>query len=115
MGIQRIDRSMWITVCAAISANLLGKRAEIEVVSPADGLLTEALQQPVLGILYDPANDVLTILLEGIDHFVFQPTELYLDFRLGGDLTLGILDTANAWRIVLLRDPLMLPHAAALA
>ena len=69
MGIQRIDRSMWITVCAAISANLLGKRAEIEVVSPADGLLTEALQQPVLGIIYDPANDALTILLEGIDHF----------------------------------------------
>jgi hypothetical protein len=115
MGIQRIDRSMWITVCAAISANLLGKRAEIEVVSPADGLLTEAPQEPVLGITYDPANDVLTILLEGIDHFVFHPSELYLDFSLGGGFTLGILDKANAWQIVLLRDPLMLPRAAALA
>jgi hypothetical protein len=56
IGIQRIDRSMWITVCAAISANLLGKRAEIEVVSPADGLLTEAPQQPVFWIIYDPAG-----------------------------------------------------------
>ena len=115
MGIQRIDRSRWITVCTAISASLLGKRAEIEVVSPADGLMTEALQQPVLGIIYDPANDALTILLEGIDHFVFQPKEMYLDFSLGGDVSLGVLDKANAWQIVLLRDPLMLPRAAALA
>jgi hypothetical protein len=115
MGIQRIDRSMWITVCAAISANLLGKRVEIEVVSPADGLLTETLQQPVLGIIYDPANDALTILLEGIDHVVFQPKEMYLDLSLSGNVSLGILDKANAWQIVLLRDPLMLPRAAALA
>ena len=115
MGIQRIDRSMWITVCAAISANLLGKRAEIEVVSPVDGLLTETLGQPVLGIIYDPANDVLRLQLEGIDHFVFQPKEMYLDFRLGGDVSFGILDKANAWQIVMLRDPLMLPRAAALA
>ena len=115
MGIQRIDRSMWITICAAISANLLGKRAEIELVSPAEGLLTEALQQPVLGIIYDPASDVLTILLDGIDHFIFQPREMYLDFSLGGDVSLGILDNANAWQIVLLRDPLMLPRPAALS
>jgi hypothetical protein len=114
MGIQRIDRPMWITICAAISANLLGKRAEIEVVSPADGLLTEALRQPVLGIIYDPGKDVLTILLEGIDHFVFQPKEIYLDFSLGGDVSLGILDRANAWQIVLLRDPIMLPRAPAI-
>jgi len=115
MGIQRFDRSMWVTVCAAISANLLGKRAEIEVVSPVDGLLTETLGQPVLGIIYDPANDVLRLQLEGIDHFVFQPKEMYLDFRLGGDVSFGILDKANAWQIVMLRDPLMLPRAAALA
>jgi hypothetical protein len=106
---------MWITACAAISANLLGKRAEIEVVSPADGLLTESLQQPVLGIIYDPANDVLRLLLEGIDQFVFQLKEMYFDFGFGGDVSLGILDKANAWQIVLLRDPLMLPRAAALA
>jgi hypothetical protein len=115
MGVQRFDRSMWINVCAAISTNLLGKRAEIEFVSLADGLLTEALKQPVLGIIYDPANDVLKILLEGMDHFVFQPKEMYLDFSLGGDVSLGILDKENAWQIVLLRDPLMLPRAAALA
>jgi hypothetical protein len=115
VGIQKIDRSTWVNVCTAISAHLSGKRAKIEVVSAADGLLTEALKQPVLGMIYDPVNDALRILLDRIDHFVFQPKEVYLEFSLGGDMSLAILDRANAWQIVLLRDPLMLPRAAALA
>ena len=51
-------------------------------------------------------------MLEGVDHFVFQPRELYLDFGLGGVQSLGILDRENARQIVLLRDPLMLPSPA---
>jgi hypothetical protein len=115
VGIQKIDRSKWIDVCAAVSNGLLGKRAEIEVASPADGLLIEAPWLPVIGIDYDPVNDALKIMLDGVDHFVFQPREMYLDFGLGGILSLGILDNENAWQIVLLRDPLMLPRPAAIA
>jgi hypothetical protein len=57
-------------------------------------------------------DDALKIMLDGVDHFVFQPREMYLDFGLGGVQSLGILDNQNAWQIVLLRDPLMLPRAA---
>jgi hypothetical protein len=110
MELQRVERSKWVDVCAAISGGLLGKRAEIELVSPAVGLLIEALWQPVIGISYDPVNDALKIMLDGVDHFVFQPREMYLDFGLGGVQSLGILDEGNAWQIVLLRDPLMLPR-----
>ena len=102
-------------MCAAVvSAGMLGKLAEIEVVSPADGVLVEAGWLPVIGIAYDPANDALKIMLDGVDHFVFQPREIYLDFGLGGIQSLGILDNENAWQIVLLRDPLMLPRPRAL-
>jgi hypothetical protein len=38
MGIQKLDKPKWIDVCAALSIGLLGKRAEIEVVSPIDGI-----------------------------------------------------------------------------
>jgi hypothetical protein len=114
MGVQKLDRSKWIDVCAAISHGLQGKRAEIEVVSATDGVLSEALMQPVLGIVYDPANDALKIMLDGIDHFVFSPREMYLDFALGGVKSLGIVDRENAWQIVMLHDPVMLPRAAAI-
>jgi hypothetical protein len=112
MGLQKFERSQWTHVCAAVSIGLLGKRAEIEVVSPVDGILIEAQWLPVIGIAYDPANDALKIMLEGVDHFVFQPREMYLDFGLGGIQSVGIRDNENAWQIVLLRDPPMLPRSA---
>jgi hypothetical protein len=115
MGIQKFDRSKWIDVCAAISVALLGKRAEIEVVSPADGLQIGARWLPMIGIVFDPVNDELKIMLDGVDHFVFQPREMYFDFELGGVQSLGILDNENAWQIVLLRDPVMLPRQAEIA
>ena len=58
-------------------------------------------------------NDALKIMLDGVDHFVFQPQEMYLDFGLGGVQSVGIRDNENAWQIVLLRDPPMLPRPAA--
>ena len=112
MGIQKLDKSKWIDVCAALSIGLLGKRAEIEVVSPIDGILIEAHWLPVFGIAYDPAKDELKIRLDGVDHSVLQPMEMYLDLGFGGVQSLGILDNAKAWQIVLLRDPLMLPRPA---
>jgi hypothetical protein len=114
MGLRKFERSKWIGVCATVSTGLLGKRAEIEIVSPVDGILIEAHWAPVIGIVYDPVNDALKIMLEGVDHFVFQPRELYLDFGFGGVQSLGILDQDHAWQIVQLRDPLMLPRPAAI-
>jgi hypothetical protein len=109
MGLQKFDRSKLLGICTAISGRLLGKRAEIEVVSPIEGILIAARWRPVVGIVYDPANDALKIMLDGADHLIFHPRELYLDFGNGGLQNLGILDRENAWQIVLLRDPLMLP------
>jgi hypothetical protein len=110
IGLHKLDRLQWTVVCSTLSGALLGKRAVIEVVSPADGVLIESLRPPVLGIVYDAASDALKIMLDGVDHFVFNPKELYMDFALGGIQSLGILDVENAWQIVLLRDPLMLPR-----
>ena len=51
---------------------------------------------------------------DGADNSVLQPMEMYLDLGFGGVQSLGILDKAKAWQIVLLRDPLMLPRPAAI-
>jgi hypothetical protein len=113
MGLQKFDRSKFTGVCAAVSSRLLGKRAEIEVVSPIDGILIAARWRPLIGIVYDPGNDALKIMLDGVDHLIFHPRELYLDFSHGGLENLGILDQENAWQIVFLRDALMLPRPTA--
>jgi Family of unknown function (DUF5335) len=69
----------------------------------------------MIGIAYDPANDELKIMLDGVDHLVFQPMEMYLDLGFGAVQSLGILDKHNARQIVLLRDPFMLPRPAAIS
>jgi Family of unknown function (DUF5335) len=109
---QRFDRSELIGACAAVSRGLLGKRAEIEVLSPVRGIVIQARGLPVIGIAYDSERDALRIMLEGLDHFVSRPREMYLDFGDGGFQSLGILDQDNAWQVVVLRDPVMLPRRA---
>jgi hypothetical protein len=112
MGLQRLDRSEWSDVCAALSIALLGKRAEIEVVSRDDGLLFVAQWLPIIGIVFDPKNDELKILLDGVDHVVSQPKEIYFDFGSDGVQSLAVLDSKKDWQIVLLREPVMLPRPA---
>jgi hypothetical protein len=112
MQSQKFERSEFIGVCAAVSSGLRGKRAEIEVISRTDGILIEARWLPLIGIAYDPVQDALRIMLDGLDHLVFQPREMYLDFGVGGFRSLGILDQRSVWQIVSLRDPPMLPRPA---
>jgi hypothetical protein len=78
---------------------------------------TRALQAhwlPVIGIAYDPAKDEMKSMLDGVDHLVFHPMEMYLDLGFGGVQSPGILDKDNAWQIVQLRDPLMVARPAAI-
>jgi Family of unknown function (DUF5335) len=112
MQSQKFYRSEFIGVCTAVSSGLRGKRAEIEVLSPTDGILIEARWLPLIGIAYDPVQDALRIMLDGLDYLVFQPREMYLDFGAGGFRSIGILDQRSVWQVVSLRDPLMLPRPA---
>jgi hypothetical protein len=113
MRLQKFERSEFLGVCTAISSGVLGKRAEIEVVSPINGIQIAARWRPLIGIIYDPASDALKIMLDGADHLIFHPREMYLDFGNGGVQNLGILDRENAWQIISLRDPVMLPRPTA--
>jgi hypothetical protein len=92
-----------------VSAGLIGKRAEIEIASLEFGVQIEARWVPVMGLTYDPYDDSIEILLEGIEHIVSHPREIYVDYGPGGIESLGIVDAARAWQIVVLREPLMLP------
>ncbi len=107
--LQKLEKEQWYGFCNRMSKGLTGKRAEIEVASPDIGVQLEARWLPLLGVTYDPKNDVIEIVLEGLDHMVFRPREFYVDYGVTGVESLGIVDHNRVWQIVLLRDPLMLP------
>jgi hypothetical protein len=109
MTVVKLEKTHWHSFCDRASHGLMGKRAEIEVNSPIFGVQIEAKWLPVIGLVYDPASGVLDILLDGLDHMISHPRELYVQYGTGGVDSLGILDGDNCWQIVLLRDPVMLP------
>ena len=108
MSLRRIDKPQWTTFCELLSTQLPGKRAEIEVASLEIGVQIEARWLPILGVTYDSRMDAFEITLDGLDHMIFHPLEVYAEFGLAGIESLAIVER-NAWQIVVLRTPLLLP------
>src|ERR1700726_577191 len=62
-----------------------------------------------LGIAYDPKNDVLEIALDGVDHLINSPKEVWVDAGAGELLSFEVIDGEGVSQIIQLREPLMLP------
>jgi hypothetical protein len=109
---KQLEKSQWRAYFDRISKTLVGKRAEIEVASLKLGDQIEAEWLPLLGISYDPKNDIIEIALEGVDHLIHKPREIYVEQE-GLELSsLEVIDAEGVRQIVVLRDPMMLPAPA---
>ena len=109
MSIRKVSRSDWFSFCEYTSAAMTGKHAEVELASRRLGSQVVAHGLPLLGIVYDRRSDVLEIVLEGLDHMVHRPREIYVDEPPFGPVSIGVTDAGGALQIITLRDPPMLP------
>jgi hypothetical protein len=112
MTIRKLEKSKWRAFFDGISKLLEGKQAEIEVASLALGDQLEAEWLRLLGLVYDPKDDLFEVMLDGVDHMVPQPREIYVDDGVAGLMSIEIVDADGAKQIIKLRDPLMLPAPA---
>ena len=92
-----------------MSRILEAKVAEVEVASLDLGDQTQAEWLPLIGITYDPRDDAVEIALDGLDHMIRKPREIYLDDGAAGLTSLEIVDVDGVRQIVKLKDQLMLP------
>lgn len=109
MAARKVDKSEWRSFFDGVSKVLAGARAEIEVASLDVGDQIEAEWVPFLGIVYDPKDDLIEIALQGVDHLIHKPREVYVDVGGGGLVSFEIIDADGARQIVMLREPLALP------
>ncbi|HWX29789.1 MAG TPA: DUF5335 domain-containing protein [Steroidobacteraceae bacterium] len=109
MTIRRLERPEWRPFFDVISKLLEAKVAEVEVASLDLGDQTQAEWLPLLGITYDPRDDVVDIALDGLDHMIRKPREIYLDNGAAGLTSLEIVDADGVRQLVKLKDRLMLP------
>jgi hypothetical protein len=115
MALRKLEKAEWRVYCDRVYKTLVGKRAEVEVASLDLGIQVAAEWLPLLGIAYDPKDDVFEIALEGLDHLIQNPREFYVDEGPLGLSSLEVIDSSGARQIVTLRDPLMLPPPASVA
>jgi hypothetical protein len=109
MGIRKLEKTEWQRYFDRISKTVTGKWPEIEIASLDLGDQIEAEWLPLIGIAYDPKNDILEIALDRVDHLIPHPHEIHVD-ETGILLTsLDVTDRDGVSQIVQLRDPLMLP------
>lgn len=112
MATVKLDKGVWHTYFDHFSKLVTGKQAEIEVASLNIGDQIEAEWVPLLGITYDPKNDLVEVLLEGLDHLIRNPRDIYVEQEASGLLTsMEVIDTDDVRQIIRLRDPLMLPYS----
>jgi uncharacterized protein DUF5335 len=110
MTTRKLDKTEWRPFFDAMSEILGPKRAEIEVLSLSLGDHVEAEWLPLLGISYDPRDDIVDVALQGLDHIIDQPREIYVVEEEAGELmAIEVVAADGTRQIVKLRDPLMLP------
>ena len=113
MAATEIDRNGWAPFLDGVTNSLIGKQAEIEVVSLDLGDQIEAEWTPLIGITYDRKDDLIEIALDELDHLVRSPRQLFADYGIGGIVAaIEIVDGDGNRQIVKFKDPLALPAPA---
>jgi hypothetical protein len=109
MTIRKLDKKEWRSFFDFVSNMMQGKQAEIEVTSLKLGDQIEAEWLPMHGLAYDPRDDVVEVALEGLDHLIPSPREIYVDD--GGAMlaSVEIVDATGNKQILKLKDELLLP------
>lgn len=110
MSIVKLEKSAWHPYFDGVSKVAGGsKRAEVEVASLNLGDQIEAQWLPLKGIVYDPKDDLIEVVLEGLDHLISKPRQVFIDQEAVVLRSLEVIDENGVRQIIKLRDPLMLP------
>src|SRR4051812_26800838 len=78
MSISRLEHDTWHAYFDNMARILEGKRVEIEVDALSIGSQIQAEWLPLIGITYEPQGDMLEVALEGLDHLIRHPREIYV-------------------------------------
>ena len=106
---RAIEKSDWAAYCERMTRGLVGKRAEIEVDSLQVGAQIQAKWVPILGVDYDPKDDLFEVAVEGLDHLIYRPREVYAEESASGLSLLAIVDGEGTRHLIRFREPLILP------
>ena len=110
MATVKLDKAAWQKAFDQMSkSELVGKQVEIEVTGLDIGDQIEQEWIQLLGITYDPKSDLIEILVEGLDHLIPKPREIWVEHGAAGLASMEVVGADDVCQIIRLREPLMLP------
>jgi hypothetical protein len=78
--------------------------ATVEVISPTLGDQFQVSAVKLLGLDYDPKSEVFEVLVEGVDHLIFKPKEIWvLEGEPGFIATLEVVHPDDTREIIYVR------------
>ncbi len=112
MATRELSKSEWQSYFDNISKQLKATaQAEIEVASMNLGDQIEAEWVAFYGITYDPKDDLVEFVLEGLDHLIKQPSQIFVDENDDGLCSVEIVDSEEIKHIARFKEVLKLPAA----
>jgi Family of unknown function (DUF5335) len=107
---KKLEKAEWQAFFERLSRLLEGKQTEIEAVGLSLGDQIQVEWTPLLGLVYDPKDDILELVLERLDHIIRKPREIYAEIGADRLANLEVVDADGVQHVVKLREPLMLPR-----
>jgi hypothetical protein len=109
MTARKLKKKEWKPFFDGLSKVLGVKEAEIEVLSLNLGDQVEAEWVRLIGLTYDPKDDLLDVALEGLDHLIPKPREISVEDGGVGLASVAVVDAEGVRHVIKLRDPMALP------
>ena len=106
MGTEQVGKAGWAAYFDQLSKVLKGVQAEVRISSLKLGSQVEVEWQRLNGISYDKKNDILVIMLTGLEHIIHNPKLAYADNEEGQLRGVEITDADGVKCLVQFRPPI---------
>jgi len=106
---RRLHKSELSGLFDGLSKRLEGKAVQVQVAPLRLGDQIEAEWLTLLGLSYDPRNDTLIVILDGVDVTIPRPREIHIDEAGGRFAALDILDREGVQHAIQLKEPMTVP------
>ena len=109
MTTEALNSERWQPFFDRISKTLKGRPVRVEVTSLAIGDQIEAEGLALLGITYEPKDDVIELALEGLHHTIRSPLQVFVEHEGTLVASIEVVDATGEKQIISLVEPVLLP------
>lgn len=109
MTLTQLAKAQWQPYFDHVSKALGAKLVQVEVNGLRLGSQVQIEWLPLVGISYDPKDDILAVAVEGIEHNIRHPKQIHVEQDVESLYRIQAVDAEGEHHILRLKDPLSLP------